>query len=108
MTEGHLRLAFGKAFNLFLHMKIQIQVTQEDIDRGVRCTCENCPLALAMTRALAQDVVVVIGEYFFISEADKDAKPLPRVAEMFRSAFDAGFPVQPFEFELELEPPQSL
>lgn len=79
---------------------MKITVTQEDIDKGLPNRCYECPVSLAVKRALgARDVSVswtitahVDGEILKFNKTD----PITR----FVAAFDARQPVQPFEFEL--------
>jgi len=37
-----------------------IEVTQQDIDDGIRGGCYNCPIAKAMTRQFGKPVVVAL------------------------------------------------
>jgi hypothetical protein len=76
-----------------------IQVTQEDIDLGVKCSCSKCPVARAIHRETSEFVaagltVVIIGK----------SRPvqLPDEVEEFIQAFDEGQLVTPFSFELNV------
>lgn len=83
---------------------MKITVLQSDIDAGVTL-CSACPLALAMSRTLSKPIIVglIMWSDKSLAEATEDDwHPLPETARLFRSAFDAGFPVQPFEFEINL------
>lgn len=81
--------------------KMIIDVTQTDIDSGTRRSIASCPLARALTRAFgrpvgAEDVVIDFNKGWRIAS-------LPKRAIAFRNNFDAGRPVMPFEFEIEVE-----
>lgn len=78
-----------------------IQVTKEDIENGVQRNCEKCPLARAISRAFGKPIRV--GAYLaqFFGAGLGESTDLPPNALAFRKAFDAGKPVQPFEFEIE-------
>ena len=78
---------------------LDIVVTSEDIANGRLCSQEECPIALAATRATGSACVVwartvqVLGHpvrYWW----------LPARAQSFIEAFDAQRPVTPFRFTL--------
>lgn len=87
-------------------MKITIDVTQECIDKGIQEDVAYCPIALAIRKVkpnteisvLSEDVTIDIfdPEYFFLKGN------LPPQASNFIYAFDGGYLVEPFSFELEL------
>lgn len=78
-----------------------IHVTQEDIDKGVRVSCEECPLARAVSRAYGTPIRVGAELIqFFSSKIDRNSVNLPPEALRFRIAFDKGLPVKPFSFEI--------
>ena len=90
-----------------------LEVTQEDIDKGIAEDCEKCPIALALIRALkAKNVkfgpVSVDGEHIEVYESPLGNYESYRVNEKigkFVEDFDTGKPVLPFSVELEwLEP----
>jgi hypothetical protein len=76
-----------------------IQVTQEDISNGRRASCTDCPIALGLDRSLGFRCDGVGSLFAQISGEDI---ALPPNALNFLNRFDAGLPVQPFEFELDL------
>jgi hypothetical protein len=91
-------------------MKIHVNVTQEDIEKGDN-DCRSCPIARAILRGY-DDVGMVsvqpIGrpsvEQFraFWEVGDTLYRAdLPNEARKFIKNFDAGMPVTPFHFELE-------
>lgn len=79
---------------------MKIQVTQDDIDSGTPHEPEGCPIALAIQRVLGQDEVQVT-DVGFVTIGLGDFE-LPASAVSFISYFDAGYDVEPFEFELDV------
>jgi hypothetical protein len=75
---------------------MQIRVTQEHIDRGLRCSPGRCPVALALRSTLNKSVNVGKREAFI---GDAIVK-LPDAAKIFIHNFDERLPVKPFEFDL--------
>lgn len=82
---------------------ITVEVTQADIDAGIKESCVDCPIARAISRAVRVDARV--GTYWvswrignFLTELT-----LPVAAVGWIMAFDRGYPVEPFTFELEAE-----
>jgi hypothetical protein len=85
--------------------KVTVSITQDDIDEGCRCDADNCPGALAISRATgyaAKVGMVTIslrhadnGQFF------KEISP-PAVLRWFIEQFDNGNKVSPFSFELEV------
>lgn len=82
-----------------------IEVTQEDIDHGVRTSCHSCPVARAARRAalratgrrIAVDVApwdIRFGRDYFVE------RPLPNAAQQFIKLFDLRHAVRPFSFEI--------
>lgn len=80
-----------------------IRVTQEDIDNGERNDAESHPVALAMSREL-DSVVDVAGRFAFVYRDGIDDITLPVDVQEFIVAFNAGDPVQPFEFQIPWRP----
>jgi len=76
-----------------------IEVTQKDIDNGIRCDIGNCPIALAMTRRFNKRVT--IGQSYTLCN-DKVVS-LPFDARTFILEFDDGKIVQPFTFNIREE-----
>lgn len=77
-------------------MSIKIKVTQEHINNGIKCSGVRCPIALALN--FAGDIFV---DECYIDDIDGNRRfNTPPEASAFVSKFDAGFAVEPFEFEL--------
>jgi hypothetical protein len=76
-----------------------IEVTQEDIDRGVRGEIDKCPVALAAQRALGiPDVwVTPFGRMLPVPDANW---LMPAKATAFVRRCDRGKSVQPFTFRV--------
>ena len=82
---------------------LRIEVTQEDIDGGMRRSCGGCPIALAVRRALGPSHAA----YVSAGAIDVFAGPpqkhlasydLPNAAYTFVLDFDNRLYVQPFRF----------
>jgi hypothetical protein len=85
-------------------MEITVNVTQRDIERGIRSKCSDCPVALAVKRALGKRVKVFSGvstSYLYLDH-NKKPFPLPASAVEFIDRFDSGHKVEPFTFKLKL------
>lgn len=85
--------------------KYAINVTQADIDAGVKQECFRCPIALAARRVFDHDVSVD-DEYiihYASTEVKADFYALPDEARQFVQHFDHGDPVTPFSFEVSLD-----
>lgn len=76
---------------------MRIFVTQEDIDKGVPNDDCKCPVALAISRVRSTADVHVDRRYI---DVGYQSFTTPEPASAFIRAFDAGQPVEPFEFEL--------
>lgn len=81
-------------------MNKTINVTQKDIDNGIKTDCRNCPVVLAIKRTLGIDYGLVDG-FSFINYFGR-CYPLPANVRAFVDGFDGGYDVTPFEFELDL------
>lgn len=83
---------------------MKIQVTQEDINKGLRGVPDSCHVALAVKKAL-NTAKVEVGDGFISwnhwSTKTNWNKGKIEIVEMFVRAFDKGYDVTPFEFELE-------
>jgi hypothetical protein len=83
---------------------VKIKVTQEHIDKGIRCSPYSCPIALAVEdydSSIKFSVgVSKINIYGDVSEPCKQYR-LPEEAREFVDKFDHDFIVEPFEFELQ-------
>lgn len=76
-----------------------IDVTEDDIRRGFRMDCHECPIALAISRATGQvvhveqnGVVTLLGSDECV---DLPGDVIDRILE-----YDDGEPMEPFSFEL--------
>ena len=79
--------------------RLTIRVTQEDIDDGERRNGEQCPIALAMSRALGDDYVSVGDEYVTGSVYDWE---LSRTARQWVRRYDDGLRVAPATFRVSV------
>lgn len=77
---------------------MKITVTAEDIAYGKVRSCRECPVALAIRRANPSADIYVDGYRIAI---DDGRAVTPDIAREFIGAFDGGYPVEPFEFELK-------
>lgn len=76
-----------------------IKVTQEDINKGKKHNCNECPVALAIKRIINDKYIKTHKANLSI---DSVWYPLPSIVVKFISDFDKGIMVKPFEFELNL------
>jgi hypothetical protein len=72
---------------------ITIQVTQDDIDNGVRLSGSWCPIALACIRTIGLNYDQIWQNYWSQGNMTENVRN-------FVIAFDKKQPVQPFSFEL--------
>ena len=84
---------------------MRIEVTQEDIDRGLKSSCYECPIAYAYKRKVKNKIRLgfsVGTEYIdhFVGES-QDRYMLPKEAKKFIRRFDQDQPVRPFSFEIK-------
>lgn len=82
-----------------------ISVTEDDIKNGRRNQCSDCPIALALFRALGWEIginrnYIKISQWYakigFVSYL------LPKEASIFVCDFDSKKEVLPFEFNLDI------
>lgn len=79
---------------------VTVNVTQRDIERGVpRSSCQ-CPIARAMRRKIDTDLRVGSEIWWFPDQAESE--DLPNNVTTWIRTFDAGLPVKPFKFKLEV------
>ena len=78
---------------------MKIQVTRQDIRLGTPHSECSCPIALAVGRTRPDTNPSVFVDSDFIQIGYSYFRT-PRVAFKFMQAFDAGQPVEPFEFEI--------
>ncbi len=82
-------------------MKVEISVTAEDIARGLRNDCRNCPIAHALKRALPEwDEAIANLEELKLLRRDGGLLKAwtPRQAFFFMNRFDYYRTVTPFTF----------
>lgn len=83
---------------------MRINVTQEDIESGVRGVCSLCPIARATRRETLPDIHVSVTEnqIRLTNEGTREGEVywLPTEAVAFVKAFDTWADVVPFEFEV--------
>lgn len=86
---------------------MRIEVTQEDIDRGVRCDGNACAVAVAIGRAIGTGVDAPWFGYIDVSEDEivigGDRFDVPRAVADFVGQFDRQEYVGPFAFELPID-----
>lgn len=82
---------------------MKISVTQAHINEGVPKVGAQCPIALAIKEATGANAYVGNSEIFLDNPETERGIPHSPTISSFIDAFDDGLPVQPFEFELELE-----
>lgn len=87
---------------------MRIEVTAEDIERGMQSNACRCPVALAITRAVGREAFVSIGLARFGSPFRDDGGrsfdvKLPDSATEFYQRFDQYKAVAPFSFDLDLD-----
>ena len=78
-------------------MKYKIEITQEDIDRGMRGRSDFCPVALALRRKWPEAEMGC-----FACDLGNRLVLVPELVSKFVEDFDSGKPVKPFTFEIEL------
>ncbi len=83
-------------------MRIQIQVTPEDINLGVPESGDECPIARALIRAIGHEDVYVDDSimYWDDEEGCHMSTGTPTIAANFIKNFDAKEPVEPISFEI--------
>lgn len=88
-------------------MHVHVEVTAEDIERGVRKDCARCPIARALVRAMPAHSVEVESEIVMAWATEPplvETATLPHAAAAFVNAFDHDRTVEPLSFDLEFEP----
>ena len=85
---------------------MRIHVTQDDIASGCRFDPQLCPIALALSRAGLYHFGV-FGAAFLLEANDRDPTlfRLPKWLSDWIASFDAGRPVQPVKFDIDLPQP---
>jgi len=83
---------------------LDLDVTPEDIERGVRFKSRACPIALAAARATGLEAVVKYGILTLYNQDGATAVyPLTQKATTFVFAFDVLRTAQPVKLRLRLE-----
>lgn len=83
--------------------KLKVEVTAHDIKNGARKSCEACPIARAVKRALHYKKSVDVNNYAANIDDYKKIAILPAKASGFIRSFDNGFRVKPFSMTLEFK-----
>ncbi len=88
---------------------ITVNVTAEDIEKGKRDSCQNCPIALALGRLINPAIVIAQVAMNTVDFHTSDMKftgitQLPTIAIQFIFDFDNGGIVSPFSFNLDINP----
>lgn len=89
-------------------MSLKVEVTQKDIDIGLRGDCSQCPVALAVSRAL-----IAAGLEYGVGVDELNIKLFrhgmlvhtirtPKEVAEFIEDFDSRYSVEPFLFEIEV------
>lgn len=81
---------------------ITVNVTSEDILRGIRNNCHFCPIALALKRKLKNQDAWVGPTEFFLGHSYDQYIDIPNICINFMSTFDEGKYVDPFSFTIEV------
>lgn len=81
---------------VFVDEPITFEVTQADIDAGVKCDSTSCPIARALSRATGQKASVGVQT---VGLAER-VWWLPTAVSSFVMRFDLGEPVEPATFTL--------
>lgn len=86
---------------------MKITVTQEHIDRGVRCNSNGCAIALAISEACPIYDQVIVGlssvKLYPLIEGPLVVLTLPPEARTFIRTFDNRRGPKPMSFELDVE-----
>jgi hypothetical protein len=84
-------------------MKIIVNVTQEDIDRGSRHCGTECPVLWALQRAFSPDVIDRVTRAYIVFR-DRPRKKSPKSVVEFCRNFDCGGPdeVGPIRFTVTI------
>lgn len=83
-------------------MKLQVKVTQDHINQGIKDDIFDCPIAHAMRGVGLENVEVSSSSCVWTKGESWASALLPEEARVFVQNFDEGNGASPFEFELEL------
>lgn len=81
---------------------MEIEVTQEDIEKGQRHRSLSCPVALAVNRAFNGGSIYVGSSHIYDENDGMRTIDLPIEAISFIRVFDSGKVVKPFKFSIEV------
>lgn len=85
----------------------RVDVTQDDIDQGVRNNSETCAIGRALARATGCRMDIDDAEYIYPTRLKGFKVNAEKAARLrinnFIQNFDAGNPVEPFSFGLEVD-----
>lgn len=88
------------AKNKPMNVRIAVDVTQADIDNGIRAECKKCPVALALTRVLRKREDAKV--HFATVNLRNEAYLMPKRARDWIWNFDDTGDVKPFRFRMTL------
>jgi hypothetical protein len=83
-------------------MQVQVEVTQDDICNGFRGDCTECPIALALERALPGHHIEVGNDSVWSSEEHLADLPADAVAFIVRFDLWGRSEAEPFRFTLTI------
>lgn len=86
--------------------RIRINVTQRDIEHGIRGDSSRCMVVVALARAVPNASRIEVDTQtirFTDGDGDRWAYITPPIAEAYVVEFDAGDPIEPFAFTLDRE-----
>ena len=97
MSDGYNGHPIGVA-----QMRIKVHVTENDIKWAVRDDSSRCMVARALAREVddAQRIEVDTQTIRFSTNKGRFAYLTPLAVQRYVAAFDAGDPIDPFEFSL--------
>ena len=81
---------------------MKIEVTQEDIEQGWPSSTTHCPIALAVKRTLQREVEVYMASIVLSPASPYRQRIWVGEIKDFVRDYDAGWPVQPITFDLEI------
>lgn len=84
-----------------MYVLIEVKVTPEDIENGIRGDCSECPIARSLMRIVNQPVSVG-PDWISIGLKGLYGRATPWRATEFIRAFDHNMPVTPFSFDLAI------
>lgn len=81
-------------------MRLNVYVTADDIERGIKASAHFCPVARAVERAIGRTVSITHAAIYFGIEFIRVETPLKVIR--FINRFDNGEPVMPMRFSLDV------